>query len=116
MARNLRNRRAAEVQKFVHDGTDYFVTFSRTDEGRVNEVFIKAGKPGSALDAWSRDAGIVLSIALQSGVQLADLADSVTKLDDGVTPAGAFGTIIKFMAEEPLIPPPIYQPGPMPVT
>ncbi len=52
------------------------------------ELFLKAGKEGSLLNALLDDAAVVVSIALQCGVSAATLARSVGRLPTSpVTPA-----------------------------
>lgn len=74
-----------------------YVTYSTdedsADAGGISEVFIVASKPGSAAEAALRDAGIVLSLALQHGATLADIARSLTRNEDG-TPGGPVGVVV----------------------
>jgi hypothetical protein len=42
--------------------------------GRVREVFLSSGRPGSDIDALLNDAGIVISLALQHGTPAQALA------------------------------------------
>ena len=103
--RITRNRRAADIVTLSHDRMKFHVTFSRYDDGRIAEVFIKAGKPGSPVEAWARDSGLLLSMAIQYGVPLGEMLKTITKLEDGVSPAGGLGMIIQYLADEPIIPP-----------
>ena len=74
-----------------------YVTYSTgersADTGRVTEVFIVASKPGSAAEAAMRDAGLVLSLALQHGVALEEVARALTRNEDG-SPAGPVSVVV----------------------
>lgn len=63
------------------------------DSGRVTEVFIVAGKPGSAAEAAMRDVGILLSLALQHGLTLEAVARSLTRGEKD-EPAGPLGIVV----------------------
>lgn len=80
------NRRRTETHNIMRDDMRYHVTFSRVD-GRVIEVFCAVKKPGSPFSAILQDVCILISIALQSGLEPAWLADRMGRLsttdDDG---------------------------------
>ena len=61
-------------------------------DGRLNELFVSGLKSG-ALDIEMNDAAVVLSIALQRGVDLADIAPSLLRLADGA-PASLLGALV----------------------
>jgi hypothetical protein len=75
----LPNRRHAERIRFEHGepGREqtFFGTLGYPDlSGEMPlEIFLAGGKPGSSLDAMTRDFAVVVSIALQSGVPLEDM-------------------------------------------
>ncbi len=76
----------------------YHVSWSLDSAGRVQEIFLVHGKPGNPANALARDIGIILSLALQHGIPMAEMRDSITRLDDG-TPAGAIGSVLDKLME-----------------
>lgn len=86
------NRRPSERLKFEHAGAAGYVTvgfavkvtpeciFIAAEPG---EIFIQYGKAGSDVEAAARDGGLLLSIAMQHGVDLKAFQLSITRLDDG---------------------------------
>lgn len=91
-----RNRRATETLTFTFMSATYHVSFGRAPNGNISEIFVVAGKVGSAVEAMARDLGIAVSIMLQSGILLTDIERSLTHNEDG-TSAGPLGEIIKQM-------------------
>lgn len=92
----LPDRRRSETISFEHGGVPYEATFSRFPDGSVGELFLSAGKTGSAADVLGRDAAVLLSIALQYGVPQQVLYDALAKLVDGSAagPIGAALTLV----------------------
>src|SRR5215510_13271105 len=76
-----------------------YATYSRDPSGRIAEVFISAGKPGSSSEATLRDDGLLLSLAIQHGVPLKSIAAMMTRDDKGL-PAGPMGVIVDRLIEE----------------
>lgn len=93
------NRRATENFDFQFFGERYSISFGRFPNGNISEVFVVAGKKGSQLDAIARDLGIMISVALQSGLLISDILPSVTRLDDH-SPAGPLGIVLEHLNEE----------------
>ncbi|MFZ5674304.1 MAG: hypothetical protein ACOZAM_15185 [Pseudomonadota bacterium] len=101
----LDNRRPCEHIDFQHGDTKATVTvgFRVRDRGDIlvmeaSEIFMRSQKAGSDAEAEARDAGIAISLAMQSGVSLGDLQHSVTRTDTGepATMTGAaLDTIVK---------------------
>jgi hypothetical protein len=95
----LPNRRHAERIRFEHGELGREQTFFGTlgypdlSGEQPLEIFLAGGKPGSSLDAMSRDFAVVVSIALQSGVPLEDMRQAITRLDDG-SAAGPGGKLL----------------------
>jgi hypothetical protein len=79
------------------------VTFNRDGEGVVREVFCAGAHTQSDLQGLVEDSCIALSIALQYGARIADIAKSFGELrDEGATngpPASPLGTIARRGAE-----------------
>jgi hypothetical protein len=65
--------------------------------GPVLEVFLNAGKEGTAIDVMSRDAAVVLSIALQFGAPIETLRHAITRNENG-TPQGPVGQMLDLLA------------------
>lgn len=66
----LPNRRANETFGFDCRGQHFTATISTYPSGALAEIFISNSKAGSMADAVGKDAAVVCSIALQSGVPL----------------------------------------------
>lgn len=86
----LATRRESSTITFEHDGIPYRATISRFDDGSIAELFLNAGKPGSAADTVAHDAAVIYSIARQFGVPEVVLFEALSKLKDG-SPAGPVG-------------------------
>ena len=95
----LPNRRSSVNFTLEFQGEHYDVTTGFYDDGKFGEIFINrvrdksAAKLGQQLEATCRDVAIVMSLALQHGVDLADLKHSITRDDDGV-PMSIVGAIV----------------------
>lgn len=88
----LANRRPIERLQFMHDGKAGTVAVGfpvAEREGHLlitevpGEIFLEFGKAGSDVEAAARDAGLILSIAMQHGVDLKAFQLSITRQDDG---------------------------------
>lgn len=90
-------RRAHAVVEFVHGGVPYVAGFG--GDGGTHELFLNAGKAGTSLEAMSRDAAVVLSLALQYGAPLDEIRAALTREDDG-RPSGPVGAFLDLIAEE----------------
>jgi hypothetical protein len=96
---NLPNRRSSCSFTLEFQGERYDVTTGFYEDGRFGEIFINrirdksAAKLGQQLDAVCRDSAILMSLALQHGVNLPDLKHSITRDDDGV-PMSIVGAIV----------------------
>jgi hypothetical protein len=62
---------------FRHDGATYLATLSRSEDGRLAEIFLDALKPDSALAVHASDAAILASILLQHGITAAAIRHSI---------------------------------------
>jgi hypothetical protein len=88
----LANRRPTERLTFEHGGKPGTVAVGFPVDvkddgifvaGKPGELFIEFGKAGSDVEAAARDAGLLLSIAMQHGIDLKAFQLSVTRQDDG---------------------------------
>jgi len=81
--RRLADRRASTTFQVEHAGLRYTVSYSRFDSGELAEVFISNHKRGNASDVAARDAGILLSFALQYGAPAEAIARALSRNSDG---------------------------------
>lgn len=95
---SLPNRRPSESFNFDHEGVAYHATISRFPNGGIAELFLDAGKTGSAVNVMARDAAVVLSVALQFGTPLEVVKTALSKLEDGSC-AGAIGHALELADE-----------------
>jgi hypothetical protein len=96
----LANRRNSATSEFRFNEERYHVTYSRYGWfGPIAEVFIVGPKRGSNMDAVSYSVGTTISIALQHGVELTELAHSVCRLEDGM-PADIIGAVLDHLITE----------------
>jgi ribonucleoside-diphosphate reductase alpha chain len=94
----LPNRRSSSTVATRFRGADFAITFSKFCDGRVAEVFVDPHRIGSDLAEAARDVGIVISLALQSGVSLDDLRHSISRAHG--TPTSIAGHVLDLVAEE----------------
>lgn len=106
MTRNvLSNRRHHELIEFGFWNIDFTVGIGRdvrADGGNsypIQELFINAGKTGAAMETMSRDAAVLMSIALQHGAPIETMRRAVTRNVDG-TPQGPIGKLLDLLAED----------------
>ena len=95
----LPNRRACENFEFECQGIRYTASVGRFPDGRVAELFINNGKAGSSSETNARDAAIVLSIALQHGVAIEDIRQSVSRDPRGQA-TSPIGTVLDLIEEQ----------------
>lgn len=82
----LPNRRPTVIEEVDVGGLPMTVTVGLDPAtGDPREVFLAGGKEGSAFDAVTSDAAVVLSIALQHGVSAETLAHSIARIPLGPT-------------------------------
>jgi ribonucleoside-diphosphate reductase alpha chain len=69
----LPNRRRHDVAEIEHGG--FRITFGtgRYDSGRLGELFIDTHKGGSTIDTVLRDCVVLVSFALQAGIDVATI-------------------------------------------
>ena len=85
----LPNRRRSITEEIELSGQVIVATIGfDPEDNSPRELFLRAGKEGSLLNALLDDAAVVISIALQCGVSAETLARSVGRLPASpVTPA-----------------------------
>lgn len=72
--RHLPLTRASETHKFSIAGHEGFLTYSAYEDGALAEIFIRMSKQGSTLAGLLDAFAISISVALQYGVPLKDMA------------------------------------------
>jgi hypothetical protein len=73
----LASRRGSTIVTFEHEGHRYRASGSRYPDGRLAEVFLDAGKAGSAVQSYADDQAILASLLLQHGVPIAAIRHSI---------------------------------------
>lgn len=105
MTRKVLNpRRHHELLEFVFWNLDFTVGIGRDreddpDHGPIKELFINAGKTGTSMETMSRDAAVLMSIALQHGAPIETMRKAVTRNVDG-SPQGPIGALLDILAQE----------------
>ena len=93
------NRREWEGIEFEFDG-HHFVAGPGYCNGDICEAFFsQRAKTGTIMDGILYDAGVLLSIAIQSGTSIEDLAHSVCR-DDSGNAASPIGKLVDLMNNE----------------
>jgi hypothetical protein len=78
-----------------HDGFLYRVAVSRFADGSPAEVLIDSAKPGSTLDAHGRDVAVLISVLMQTGVDLSTIEQA---LDDRAD-AGLAARVLRLIGD-----------------
>ena len=79
----LPDRRANESFTFELNGLRFTATVSRFPDGRIGELFLTNHKFGNQSDTNARDAAILLSFALQYGVDLETIRRALCRDSQG---------------------------------
>ena len=95
----LPNRRAHELLEFEHAGFSYVAGIGRFADGRLAEIFLNAGKAGTAIETHARDAAITISLLLQHGCSPDTIRHALTRNRDG-SAAGPLGTLLDILDKE----------------
>ena len=95
----LAPRRQCENFEFSCQNIRYTASVGRFPDGRVAEIFINNGKAGSSSETNARDAAIVLSIALQHGVAVEDIRQSLSRDSQGRA-SSPIGTVLDIITGE----------------
>lgn len=77
----------------------YRVTLGHDDSGSVREVFIGCNKLTTAMHISGLEVATLISIALQHGASLEELAAAMPRENDG-TPQGAAGAVLDTVVKE----------------
>jgi ribonucleoside-diphosphate reductase alpha chain len=76
--KSLPQRRGGFTQELKLGGQKFYLRTGEYDDGRLGEVFLDGGKPGSPLKGLLAAWATTLSISLQYGVPLEELLDRLT--------------------------------------
>lgn len=97
----LPQRRGGENFSFTHDGQSFTasVRYASVTDLTPREVFLNAGKPDSAVDLAAKDAAVLVSVALQYGVELKELSRSLSRNADGA-PSSPIGALLDLLTRE----------------
>ncbi len=94
--RRLPDRRAHERLELRFDGQSFALGIGRSNDGALAEVFVSATKAGSGYDSLAIDCGILLSLSLQSGLQISTAAHALTR-DAAGKPHSLLGAVVDAM-------------------
>lgn len=98
MREPLPTRRPSATIKFEHGGFHHYGTASFYPDGRLAEIFLDTGKPGSAYQAMARDLAVAASLAFQHGCPVETLRHALTR-DDAGKASGPLGRLLDMLAE-----------------
>ena len=93
MLERLLNRRANETERFDRDGISITMTVGYTPVGTLGEVFLNGCKTGNDIESIARDAGVLLSLALQHGVPPETISHAITR-GASEEPASILGAVV----------------------
>src|SRR5262245_36494924 len=96
MRQLLPQRRRAETFTVIHWDQPFVVTVGFFDDGMPGEVFIDGCKTGTDIETIARDAGVLLSLALQHGVTLEIIYHAMTR-GASEEPASILGAVVDFI-------------------
>jgi hypothetical protein len=91
--RPLPQRRHAETFALAACNQSLTITTGFYADGALGEVFIDAGKSGQDVQSIARDAGVMLSVAIQYGTSLETIRHAVTR-DSAGEPTSILGAIV----------------------
>lgn len=77
----LPGRRASWVQKARVGGHPVYLTCGDHEDGTLGEIFLDMHKQGTSLRGFMHALAIVISLALQHGVPLATIVESLRGMD-----------------------------------
>ena len=91
--RTLPQRRAAETFDLKFWSQPFTVTVGFYADGTPGEVFVDACKTGNDIESIARDAGVLLSLALQHGVPPETIRHAITR-GASEEPASIWGAVV----------------------
>lgn len=94
---SLPPRRGCETVEVLWLGTVIQIGVGRFDDGRISELFVTGPKAGTDVQHESRDAAIIVSLALQFGCPFETLVESLSRDERGRS-SSLIGTVIDCVA------------------
>ena len=91
--RTLPQRRHAETFTLAACNQSLTITLGYYNDGTLAEVFVDVGKSGTDIASVARDAGVLLSLALQHGVPPETIRHAVTR-SASEEPASILGAVV----------------------
>ncbi len=100
--KQLPARRTAETFELAFGGLAkrHTITLGYYDDGSLGEVFISGGKSGEQVEAIARDGAVLMSLALQHGVDLQTIKHALT-LDSFDRPLSIVGAVAIELCKNP---------------
>ena len=101
----LGNRRGSETMEFETlrrhgvQSIKYVASLGYFHDGRLAEVFLRAGKAGTDLNIQSQETAIAVSFALQYGCPVDLMRAAMPRTQDG-EPEGAIGMLLDILAKD----------------
>jgi hypothetical protein len=96
----LPNRREHTVVTFeTSDGFSFTAGLGYFEDGRLAEIFLNAGKVGTAIETAARDSAVVASLALQHGVAPETIKRALSRNENGEA-SGPLGTLLDLLASD----------------
>lgn len=95
--RRLPTRRLAITERCELNGRTWHVSVGFDGAGRAREIFIAGPKIGSDLDAIVKDAAVVTSVLLQSGMAADQIGQNLGRENGG--PASCIGKAMEMAAQ-----------------
>ena len=93
----LPNRRKHSVVTFTtDDGFSFTAGLGYFEDGRLAEIFLNAGKVGTAIETNARDSAVVASLALQHGVSPEVIRRALSRNENGEA-SGPLGTLLDLL-------------------
>ncbi len=105
--RHLPDRRPNRTETVRSAGKEFSVSVGYWLDGRPGEVFMDGPKTGSDMRAILADACVVVSLALQHGIEPSALAHSLARVPVSETesaPASIIGAVVEMLAETLAVP------------
>jgi hypothetical protein len=95
----LPQRRSLETFTLRHWNANFSVGIGRYPDGTIGEIFINGEKCGTQLDVVARDCAVILSLAFQHGLTIANLRHAVTRDGNGEA-SGPIGALLDLLHDE----------------
>jgi hypothetical protein len=93
----LPNRREHTILTFeTDDGFSFTAGLGYFEDGRLAEIFLNAGKVGTAIETNARDSAVVASLALQHGVSPETIRRALSRNENGEA-SGPLGTLLDLL-------------------